>query len=268
MSENDDTFQGMDQPQIHTIRGEAVVLDSDVAKLFDVKTARLNEQVSRNEGKFEGFAFRLSREEWNIMKSQNATSSHGGRRSLPRVFTEHGVVMAATVLKSDRAATASRFIVKTFVAARRTSFRKPEGQNLPANLDPRDVLPISADSKFGLIGKLEDAIGRILDAIADPQTGTTVRDEMQAFATESIRAIKDQLKKQGIANEKTLAEIRKLLKEADLIQTEINAKQIEAEHRKLALIAKQLRIVLGVERYFDTGDVDALLKVLQDLGGD
>jgi hypothetical protein len=81
-----------------TVRGERVVLDHDLARLFGVQTKRLNEQVRRNEGRFAGYAFTLTPAEVDSLKSQIATSrtAHGGRRRPPRAFTEHGVVMAAT----------------------------------------------------------------------------------------------------------------------------------------------------------------------------
>lgn len=80
------------------------MLDSDLAELYQVETKRLNEQVKRNLSRFpEDFMFQLSTDEWNNLKSQNATSSWGGRRTNPFVFTEHGVLMLSSVLNSERA---------------------------------------------------------------------------------------------------------------------------------------------------------------------
>ena len=111
------------QPRIVEVRRASVILDADIARMFGVEVRRLNEQVRRNATKFDGFAFRLTEEELRVLMSQIATSSsgHGGRRKLPYVFTEHGVVMAATVLQSEQAIAASRFIIKVFVEARRKS---------------------------------------------------------------------------------------------------------------------------------------------------
>jgi hypothetical protein len=103
------------------IRGEKVILDADLAKLYGVSTARLNEQVKRNPQRFPNdFAFRLKKEEFANLKSQIATSSstHGGRRKLPLVFTEHGAIMAANVLNSERAVAASVQVVRAFVRLR------------------------------------------------------------------------------------------------------------------------------------------------------
>ena len=80
------------------------MLDDDLADLYHVETKRLNEQVKRNVERFpEDFMFQLTELEWQNLKSQNATSSWGGRRNLPYVFTEHGVLMLSSVLNSDRA---------------------------------------------------------------------------------------------------------------------------------------------------------------------
>lgn len=109
-------------PRLHHIRGRQVILDSDLAVLFGVVTKRLNEQVRRNAGRFpESFAFRLSASEAAALRSQIATSNkgRGGRRSLPFVFTEYGVVMAANVLNSDRAISMSVEVVKAFVRLRK-----------------------------------------------------------------------------------------------------------------------------------------------------
>jgi hypothetical protein len=106
---------------IIVVRGEKVILDSDLAALYGVETRRLNEQVRRNIDKFpDDFMFQLTKEEFENLKSQIATSSStwGGRRKLPFVFTEHGALQAANVLNSPQANKMSVFIVRTFVKLR------------------------------------------------------------------------------------------------------------------------------------------------------
>lgn len=97
------------------------MLDSDLAEIYGVTTKRLNEQVKRNTKRFPSdFAFVLTAKEVQNLKSQNATSSfgHGGRRLLPMAVTEYGAIMAANILKSDRAADMSVFVVRAFVRMR------------------------------------------------------------------------------------------------------------------------------------------------------
>ncbi len=106
---------------ILVIRGEKVILDSDLAALYGVETRRLNEQVRRNIDKFpKDFMFQLTQEDFANLKSQIATSSlgWGGRRKAPLVFTEHGALQAANVLKSARANKMGVYIVRTFVRLR------------------------------------------------------------------------------------------------------------------------------------------------------
>ena len=107
------------ESRIFVIRGQKVMLDADLAELYGVETRRLNEQVSRNSERFpEDFMFQLTDEEFANLKSQFATSSWGGRRKLPYVFTEHGAIMAASVLNSPRAIEISVHVVRAFVRLR------------------------------------------------------------------------------------------------------------------------------------------------------
>lgn len=107
---------------IFVIRGERVIIDSDLAKLYGVTTARLNQQVRRNGERFpDDFMFELTKEEYESLMLQFATSKggRGGRRKLPLVFTEHGAIMAANVLNSKRAVKTSVQVVRAFVRLRR-----------------------------------------------------------------------------------------------------------------------------------------------------
>src|SRR6266481_6420997 len=107
------------ESRIFFIHGQRVMLDTDLAELYGVETKRLNEQVRLNSARFpEDFMFQLSAEEVTNLRSQFATSSWGGRRSLPSVFTEHGAIMAASVLNSTRAIEISAHVVRAFVRLR------------------------------------------------------------------------------------------------------------------------------------------------------
>ncbi|TCS18074.1 ORF6N domain-containing protein [Caulobacter sp. BK020] len=253
-------------PQLFEVRGVSVIIDADLARLFGVETKRLNQQTRRNEAKFDGFAFQLTLKEFAALRLQIVTSKigRGGSRHRPYVFTEHGVVMAATVLQSEEAIAASRFIIKVFVEARRKTLVS-DGANVLSLSDVRGTPPLQSEARTGLMSKLNDALGRVLDAIADPETQTTVRDEAHAIAAEGLRSIKEYLKRAGVQNEKTLAEVRKLLAEADALEAETAQKRTENQHRQLALLAKQLRLVLVAQQYLETGGVEGLLATLQDL---
>ncbi len=112
------------QDMIYAIRGKQVMVDSDLADLYQVATKRLNEQVNRNKGRFPPqFMFQLTEDEYENLKSQIATSSdgskHGGRRYMPYVFTEQGIAMLSAVLRSDVAVQVSIKIMNAFVEMRR-----------------------------------------------------------------------------------------------------------------------------------------------------
>ena len=108
--------------RIHIIRGHKVMLDADLAELYGVPTKALNQAVKRNAERFPAdFMFQLSGDESLALRSQTVTSSasaRGGRRYAPRAFTEHGALMAATVLNSARAVEMSVFVVRAFVQLR------------------------------------------------------------------------------------------------------------------------------------------------------
>jgi hypothetical protein len=110
----------IDRIRIFQVRGHAVVLDSDLAAVYSVTTGNFNKAVKRNLERFpEDFTFILSKDEFEALIFQVGTSKgRGGRRKLPRVFTEHGAIMAATILNSPRAVAMSVYVVRAFVRLR------------------------------------------------------------------------------------------------------------------------------------------------------
>jgi phage regulator Rha-like protein len=108
------------QTKIYEVRGQKVMLDFDLAELYEVETKRLNEAVKRNTERFpERFMFRLTIIEWENMRSQIATASIQTKRNVaitPFAFTEHGVTMLASVLKSNKAIKVNIAIVEAFIA--------------------------------------------------------------------------------------------------------------------------------------------------------
>ncbi len=121
--------------KIYLIREQKVMLDNDLAELYQVETKRLNEQVKRNINRFpEDFMFQLTNEEWKNLKSQNATSNWGGRRIPPYVFTEQGVAMLSSVLNSERAIAVNIKIIRIF-----TKMREMLADNLNIKLEIEEI---------------------------------------------------------------------------------------------------------------------------------
>ncbi|MGH9786974.1 MAG: ORF6N domain-containing protein [Terriglobia bacterium] len=112
--------------RILLVRGQKVMLDADLAELYGTSTSRFNEQVRRNRDRFPSdFMFQLTNQEVERLRSQIAISTgktrevgRGGRRYLPLAFTEHGAIMAATILNTPRATEVSVFVVRAFVRLR------------------------------------------------------------------------------------------------------------------------------------------------------
>jgi hypothetical protein len=141
--------------RIRAIRGRRVLLDADLAALYGVETRRLNEQVRRNLARFpEEFVFRLTDQELASLMSQIATSKRGrgGLRKRPLAFTEHGAIMAATILNSPRAVEVSVFVVRAFVQMR---------EALTANREIGRRL----DELERKVGTHDRAIAQIFDAL-------------------------------------------------------------------------------------------------------
>ena len=180
---NDLTHAGSEgiQSLILTIRGQRVMLDSDLARLFGVPTKRLLEQFKRNRNRFPAdFAFQVDREEFVILRSQIATSSfHGGRRYLPVAFTEHGAIMLATILNSPVAVDASVRIVRAFVYLREQLLANRE---LPKKFN---LLENRLDSQDESIAALFEAIRRLLeppvDGEAKNEIGLHIREEAPPY---------------------------------------------------------------------------------------
>jgi hypothetical protein len=145
--------------KILILRNQKVILDTDLAELYGVPVKRLNEQLKRNPQRFpRDFLFTLTREEYKDLRSQNATSSfaHGGRRYLPHAFTEHGAIMAATVLNSRRAVEMSVFVVRAFVQMRQSLVVNQHVVSKLSELEAR------LDSHDAEIQDLVDAIRELL----------------------------------------------------------------------------------------------------------
>ncbi len=146
---------------IFTVRGVKVILDSDLARIYGVEVRALNQQVKRNAARFpDDFSFSLTAAEWREvrrLRSQNVILKRGQhRKSLPRVFTEHGAIMAANVLNSSKAAEMSVFVVRAFVRMRAALTnthelaRKLEAleREVRARLDTHDAAIVDILSRF------------------------------------------------------------------------------------------------------------------------
>ncbi len=171
--------------KILILRNQKIILDTDLAELYGVPVKRLNEQIKRNPRRFPlDFLFRLTREEYKNLRSQNATSSspHGGRRYLPHAFTEHGAIMAATVLNSKRAIEMSVFVVRAFVQMRQALVVNQHVVSKLSELEAR------LDSHDAEIQDLVDAIRELLAPL--PANNRRIGFEAPSRSDKNAKALK------------------------------------------------------------------------------
>lgn len=140
------------QNKIYKIRGQRVMLDFDLANLYSTETKRLKEAVRRNINRFPpDFMFELTTQEWEILRSQIASSSWGGTRYSPFAFSEQGVAMLASVLKSETAIQVNIQIVRAFIALRQFTlgyaelYQKLENFMVETNLQFNDIYTALAE---------------------------------------------------------------------------------------------------------------------------
>jgi ORF6N domain len=148
---------------ILVLRGQKVLLDAELAGLYGVTTTRLNQQVRRNRQRFPAdFLFEVTAEEFANLKLHFATSSWGGRRKLPLAFTEHGAIMAATILNSPRAVEMSVYVVRAFVRLRKLlSSNKALAQKLARLERSLVALDLKSQRQFT---EVYEAVRALMDA--------------------------------------------------------------------------------------------------------
>jgi len=133
--------------KIYSIRGKKVMLDSDLSELYEVQTKVLNQAVKRNIDRFpEDFMFQITDEEWEILKSQFVTSSWGGKRKLPQVFTEYGILMLSSVLNSEKAIQVNIQIIRIFSKLREIALINKETAQRLDELE-KTVIMLAKDTK-------------------------------------------------------------------------------------------------------------------------
>jgi hypothetical protein len=152
--------------RIYLIRRQKVMIDADLAELYQVPTKVLNQAVHRNPSRFpEDFMFRLTAEETGVLRSQIVTSNdaRGGRRYLPYAFTEHGVAMLSSVLKSDRAVEMNIVIIRAFVRLREVL---AAGKDIPRRLEQVET---RLQRHGTVIGVLVDEIKKLTRPAVSPK---------------------------------------------------------------------------------------------------
>lgn len=140
--------------KIFQLRNQEIILDSDVAALYGVETKRINEALKNNPEKFpEGYVFTLSEEEWIDLRSKFSTARLQKARYAPKAFTEKGLYMLATILKSPRATETTLAIVETFARIRELSRAIAELSQSPEEFEQKALMQKSGDIIADLLGE-------------------------------------------------------------------------------------------------------------------
>ena len=174
--------------KLYEVRGVKVMLDSDLAEIYGYTTKALNQQVKNNNDRFDSeFTFKLTQEEWKNLRSKNLTSSWGGSRHLPNVFTEQGVYMLMTVLKGELAAKQSKDLVKTFKKMKDYILGN---QGLIGQRDIMQITMQSAENKAEIsrlrmdLGSVEKQMSDVMDQLSDVVTKSDLADMMNSFVND------------------------------------------------------------------------------------
>lgn len=176
------------QDKIYTIRGHKVMLDFELAEIYGYTTTRFNEQVKNNTEKFDDdFMFELTKEEFANLMSKKSTSSWGGRRKLPKAFTEQGIYMLMTVLRGELAIRQSKALIRTFKKMKDYIIDSREliGQREYIQLsmqtaeNTRDISKLKSD-----IGSVEKQMSDVMNQLSDIVTKSDLADMMNSFVEE------------------------------------------------------------------------------------
>jgi ORF6N domain len=257
------------QNQIFSVRGVQVMLDSDLASLYQTETKFINRAVKRNPLRFpEEFMFQLTEKEWANLKYQIGTSSdHGGRRTLPFVFSEHGVSMLSAVLNTEVAIGASIQIMKAFVAMRKFL---QNNATIFQRLDQVELKQLKTDEKLEQIFKALEA-GK-----PEPTQGIFFDGQIfdaYAFASDLIKKAKNEvILIDNYIDESTITHLSKKAEKAKvLLLTKTISKQLTLDVKKANeqygnFEAKQLTTSHDRFLIIDRNELYHLGASLKDLG--
>lgn len=179
------------QSKIYIVRGQKVMLDFELAEIYGYSTTKFNQQVKNNIEKFdEDFMFQLTKEEFENLMSKKLTSSWGGRRKLPKVFTEQGIYMLMTVLKGELATKQSKALIRTFKQMKDYII---ENQDL---IGEREYLQLSMQISENIhttmelrsdLNEVEDQMAEVMDRLSNVVTHSELSEVMNEFGEPHIK---------------------------------------------------------------------------------
>jgi len=248
-----------------SVRGQRVMIDWRVAEAFGTETRRINEAVSRNPEKFsEAHGFQLTKEEFDALMSQAATSNSGsgGRRKLPRAFTIKGVARLATILNTPAALRATDLIIDTFLVVQEQLSAGRRTVTIPAP----DRYSVSAEDQAEtrkLRKRLASAVGKLLDTMVDVDGDKTLRQTTEALGSKAIANIQERLRTKGLANAKLEADSSLVLAEAEKVLAEARKTRAEADGIDISNFEKRINAVRKVADLISEIEPPAVVELIE-----
>ncbi len=240
-----------------------LILDREAARLFDVETRVINQQVTRHKDRFTAdFVRRLSPEETETVRSQLVTSrpdlTH--RLRTPNAFTEEGVILLATVLNSDTAIRATKQVIRTFVEVSRLS--RPGQNHLPVPVETRtDLVADRSAFRQGLEARMK----RLADIGLTKGEQEAALGEALMFKEESLNALHSWLKGKSLDNAERVARTQRELAEAERARAEAAKLHAETRDRERLAMIRELLLTMDLERARAEDDYAPFEQTLRDL---
>jgi hypothetical protein len=236
--------------KIFLAHGHPVIADSDLADLYETTTSALNQQVKRNMERFNDlFAFRLTRDEWADLKSQTVTAKKGwgGRTNPPMVFTQEGMLMAATVVRSPRATETVKLMVHVF----RTVF--PQFFSGSAQMETKSATSNKQTQLLDTIGNIIRDIGKVG---IDPASDATIASELQKLPKAASDYVQAKMDGPTVQNEETRAQIRKLDAESEKLRADAYKSRMEG-----------LRAAVEAYTMLESRDASPVIEMMNSMTG-
>lgn len=246
--------------RIVEVRGTRVVLDQDLAALFEVETRILNQAIKRKKDRFPpDWMFQLSKAEFADLKSQSVISNDnwGGRRTLPLAFTEHGVVLASTMINSDRAVSMTQHIVEAFVAFH-------EQRHAAADLVPHEMKALQSPSR---VSRLQAHLDKLLDLQVNAESGATLGEETQSLVGTSFEHVRERLKREGLKNAEIEERVHNMIADRRKTGAEIDQMNAQSERVRLDTQIAAVRAALIAERAMEAEDTADFIALMDAMSG-
>ncbi|XOV66426.1 MAG: ORF6N domain-containing protein [Fluviicola sp.] len=258
--------------KVFKLRGHLVMLASEVAKIFEVETRLVNQNIkekNKNDPPLfpEKYAFQLTDDETTSLRSSGMIPklTRGGSRANPWVITRKGTIRLATVMKSAKAVEAADAFIDIFDEVISGLL---EGQEQVQISNPSRILPDDSHNKemHGIRERIRRSVNDLLDTVVNKKDNKTVRDELQEVSEGAVNHVKEWLKNKKLTNEKIKAETLLIIEQARDIyerrKSELETAALEREHKNLEIVTRKIEIVERLLQVHSMLEPSAMVKMV------